>query len=655
MGETTRGGPAHADATGDRYYQTKWRKTLLLAIPFGALAFVVGWLLEHPSGQATAYDLITYPVMAVVMMMLWAMLAASERALRFVVLTIIGGSSVFFLGKLMALLFFSAPDIDIQHQMTETFYWVPVVYLLSFVLPGVNMGRWFAITFTVAALIVSALFVIPEALAGGSWGAVYALIQFNLANSVLLALTSAFISFKEAYTRTQARAEVAERYAYSDSLTLLPNRHSLHERLDAVVKRAKAQGDKIALLFIDIDGFKVVNDTLGHEAGDDLLKEFGRRLRSMVRRDDFVARISGDEFVLIAEGTETLQDAYFIAQKVQAATAAPFNILGQAFNSSVSIGISLFPDDARDASELLKHADSAMYRVKRSGKNGARHYLGATDADLARQQQLERDLRIAIQEGQITLDYQPLHNLRSGDLKKLEALARWKHPEWGQVPPTDFIPIAERSGLIVPLGSWVLGEACRQAKEWRNLGLEGFKVAVNVSPLQFSHPGFLDTVLRALESNDLPAEFLELELTESIVMHGVEHVNITIARLQRLGVSIAIDDFGTGYSSLAYLRDLPIDSVKIDRSFVRDLGSPRKGPQFSLALVEAIMSLAAHLDLEVIAEGIETGAQCELLRQLGCEIGQGYYFSEPMPAAELQTYLCPAPGEAPAAAPALLN
>ena len=396
---------------------------------------------------------------------------------------------------------------------------------------------------------------------------------------------------------------------------------------------------KVALLFIDVDGFKLVNDTLGHEAGDALLQQLAERFRGVVRGEDFVARLSGDEFVLLAEGTQTLHAAYFVAQKLQAAMVAPFLVADQPLSVTLSVGISLYPDDTGSVDELLKHADSAMYRVKRSGKNGIGHYRGSSDAELEHQQQLERDLRVALQEEQLSLAYQPLHELRSGRLVKLEALSRWHHPQRGQIPPSDFIPIAERSGLIVPLGAWVLDAACKQAKAWQLAGLERVKIAVNVSPLQFSHPSFVSTVMEALERHHLSPEHLELELTEGMVMHGVEHVTSKLEQLKRLGVGLAIDDFGTGYSSLAYLRDLPIDSVKIDRSFVRDLGTPRRGPQFSLALIEAIVGLAAHLDLEVVAEGIETERQLELLRNLGCELGQGYYFAEPLAAEALPYYL----------------
>ena len=620
-------------------YVTKWRRTLLVAIPFGALAYLVGWILEKPSGQVTAFDMISYPIMAVVMIALEGVLAVRRRSLSFVVMAIITGASAFFLCKLIWLLFYEPSTVDVQAQMTETFFWIPIIYLLSFILPWVRVGKYVAVVFSCSVLAVSLGFAVPRGIAGTEWNVIYALIELNLANTVLLALTSAFISFKEAYVRTEARMEVAERFAFTDSLTELPNRPNLQGELDARLERARMRNTQVAVLFIDVDGFKVINDTLGHDTGDELLRQFAERLKGIVRNRDFLARISGDEFVLVLEDIEHVDTASFVAQKLQASLVTPFYVSNQQYSVTASIGISIYPDDAADSDTLLRHADTAMYRVKRSGKNGVQRYRDESDAHRERQRALERELRSALQNEQIALQYQPLHELASGRVRKVEALVRWHHPAFGHVPPAEFIPIAEQSGMIVSLGEWILEEACRQAKAWQHLTGEGVKVAVNVSPMQFSQPSFYGAVVHALEKNGLMPEFLELELTEGIVMHGVDHVTSTLGRLQRLGVSIAIDDFGTGYSSLAYLRDLPIDSVKIDRSFVRDLDSPLRGPQFALALIEAIARLAQHLDLEVVAEGIETESQRRLLQDLGCQLGQGYLFAKPMPPNELQPYL----------------
>ncbi|MFN2322931.1 MAG: putative bifunctional diguanylate cyclase/phosphodiesterase [Trueperaceae bacterium] len=633
--------PTSTPKGAEASYAARWQRTLVLALPFGVLAFVAGWALDGPSGQATAFDAVVYPVMAVTLLALHVVLAVRREALTLVVLTIVGGTSVFLLSKLVFLLFLDMGSVQVQAELTESFFWVPVIYLLSFVLPHVSLGRQISVAFTASILLVTLAYAFAPDLPARSLGVVFALIQLNLANGVLLALTQAFIGFKEAYVRTQARVETAERFASIDPLTELPNRFALQERLTSALAEARASRERLGVLFIDVDGFKVLNDTVGHEAGDELLRQLADRLRRVVRKNDFIARISGDEFVLLVAGLDEPKVAAFVAQKLQADLVEPFHVLDQAFRVTVSIGISVFPDDAGDPEGLLRHADSAMYRVKRSGKNGVQEYRGETDAQLERQRALERDLRSALQGDQLSLVYQPLHDLHTGEARKFEALLRWSHPSWGHVSPTEFIPLAEQSGQIVQLGTWVLNQACKQVRTWQRSTQERIQVCVNVSPLQFAQPNFYDSVVAALENHGLMPEALELELTESIVLHGVDHVASTLDRLRRLGVGLAIDDFGTGYSSLAYLRDLPIDTIKIDRSFVKDLGSPRKGPQFALALVEAITGIARYLDLSVVAEGIETRAQVELLKSLGCHQGQGFYFAQPMTPELVEVYLRP--------------
>ncbi len=623
-------------------YADEWRRTLLAFIPFGALAFFIGWALEVPSGQATSFDMIVYPLMGFALVGLELVLALSRRSLRFVLLGVIVGSSAFFFAKIGWLLFLAPAETDMQAQFTETLFWIPVVYLLSFILEEARTGQRVVRFYTAGMLVLGLLYTLPGVFAGSAdWGIVYALIELNLANTVFLALTSMFIRFKQNHTRTQARMEEAERHAYHDALTGLANRIRLGEELDRRLAEAEALGERVALLYLDIDGFKVVNDTLGHEAGDELLRAVADRLRPVLSETDLMARMSGDEFVVVLDDVAGPQAALFVARKLQAALVRPIELQGMSHHVSASIGLCLFPDDASDGPTLLRHADAAMYRVKRSGKNGVQRYRDDSDAVVERQRNLERELRSALSTGQeqLSLVYQSQHDLNTREINKVEALARWHHPSWGHVSPHEFIPIAERSGLIVSLGEWVLREACRQAKEWEALSGSGITVSVNVSPMQFAHPGFFRSVEAALEDHALQPELLELELTEGIVMYGVDHVTDTLLRLQRLGVRIAIDDFGTGYSSFAYLRDLPIDTVKIDRSFVKDLGSPLNAPQFALALVEAITHVAKHLDLEIVAEGIETEAQCHVLRDLGCHLGQGFLFSKPLPASEIRRFL----------------
>jgi diguanylate cyclase (GGDEF)-like protein len=619
--------PSAADWQG---YDEKWLRTLLIALPFAVLAFVLGILLDGPSNQIDPLDFWAYPLMAVGLALLEIVLLL-RGPLRFVVLTVISSAGLFFLVKLTFILFHSLtdPSTRAEAEMTETFYWMPVVYLLSFLIPRVRGGRLITLLFTGLIGLVSAAYVVPNLLAGQHWGVIYALAEMNLADIVFLFMAFTFIGYQEGYTRTRTKAEVMERFAYTDLLTELPNRLMLQLELEEALTEEAQKGGGVALIVVDLDGFKVINETLGHQVGDMLLKQVAQRLCHVTRREDFVARLSSDEFVVVVRDTDR-RLAQFAAQKLQASLMAPFVVHSQLLSVTASLGVSLCPEDAQDPATLLRHATSAMHRVKRSGKNGVQTYSEGSDEAIERQLELERDLKGALTQGQFVLHYQPLVDLKTGRLVKAEALLRWQHPQWGMVSPAEFIPLAEESGLIVSIGAWVLKEACSQAKAWQRTALAEIKVAVNVSPLQLSQPDFFNVVTTALKTSGLAPEHLELELTESAVMREVESVSRTLRQLRHMGVSIAIDDFGTGYSSLAYLRDLPIDIVKIDRSFVRDLGSPRGAPQFALALVQAIVSLSSYLDLEVVAEGIENREQCVLLEQMGCRVGQGYYFAKPM-------------------------
>jgi diguanylate cyclase len=610
----------------DALYTSRWRNTLIKALPFAIVAFVVGWALEIPSGQQTTLDLIGYPVMAVFLLFLEILLILDRKYVIASLITIIAGSSLFFAVKLAAILFFK-PGINVQSQLTETFYWVPVIYLLAFIILRGRVGQIIILSFTAAMLVLSFTYAVITPLSQSVIGIIYSLVQMNLANSVLLALTMAFQNFKDDYVKAHARVEIAERYARTDTLTKLPNRAMLTEELDRRIEQATKEGSELAVHFIDLDGFKLVNDTIGHEAGDYLLQEVAARLKSILQGEDFLARISGDEFAIITAAQSTTAKTLF-AERIKWILEAPVLINERSFQITASIGISHYPQDARSGTGLLRHADSAMYRVKRSGKNGVYVFDGAGDRELERMRELEQRLREAISQNQLYLEYQPLYNLKTGRLVSFEALVRWYHPELGIVSPGDFIPLAERSGLIVPLGNWVLHETCRQIAAWQQLGMTDVSVSVNVSAVQFLQSNFYDIVANTLSHYGLPGTVLELELTERVVLEGFETVSQTLSKLQRLGVSIAIDDFGTGYSSLAYLQNLQIDTIKIDRAFITNLSQPRGEPQFSLALIEAIVSLAGHLDLQVVAEGIETAEQCQLLKTLGVTIGQGYYFSK---------------------------
>jgi diguanylate cyclase (GGDEF)-like protein/PAS domain S-box-containing protein len=425
--------------------------------------------------------------------------------------------------------------------------------------------------------------------------------------------------------------EQIEFHAYHDILTNLPNRKLFTDRLTHSLSRARRSHKSLAVMFVDLDHFKSINDTLGHEAGDELLLEMARRLRANVRDDDTVARIGGDEFTIILAELRQPEDAVTVAEKLIKAVEQPLSIAGTSVEVSASIGIALFPDDGADAESLLRNADSAMYRAKESGRNT---YHLCTD-DMKRRAverlSLETRLRRAITDGQLVLHYQPQISLTSGAAIGVEALVRWNDPERGLVHPSAFIPLAEESRLILPLGEWVLHSACVQMRAWRDEGLDLPLMAVNLSLRQFQQNDIVQTVRRVLADTGLDASALELEITETAAMQNAETTVDVLQALRELGVSIAIDDFGTGYSSLNYLKRFPITAVKIDRAFIRDLATS----EGDAAIVSAVVGIARALKLRVIAEGVETEEQLSFLRRRNCDAAQGYLFSRPVSAAAL--------------------
>ncbi len=606
-----------------------WRRVMAVVLPMGALAFAVGALLEGPSGRGLAFDQVTYPVMAVLLVLAALAVVRVPRWLPHVLSLAVVVGTTFLLGKLGLLLFAAPAGIDVIGQMMETFFWLPAVYLLAFLAPGHRLSRVGAMAVTGSMLLLSGAFLLVGNGAGAPRGLDYALAELNLANGVFAVLTFALIRFKEAYAHSSAERRLAQRVAHQDLLTGLPNRRALEQALEERV--AATHAARLAVLLIDVDGFKVINDSLGHAAGDTLLQLVADRLRGAMRDGDLVARMSGDEFVVLARDLGRRGDAGPIAQRVVGALSLPFSLNGSELSLTCSIGVAYYPDDAEDAVTLLRHADSAMYRVKRSGKNGVKVYSPDSELALERRGELERDLREAIAERQFELHFQPAFDLRDGTLRHLEALLRWRHPRLGMVGPAEFVPLAEESGSIVALGGWALEEACRRLAMWR-VGAPELRVSVNVSPLQFTQPTFFGSVVRALQEAGLPASALQLELRETLLAGRVEDVVGTLRGLRGLGVRIAIDDFGTGFSSLAYLRDLPVDAVKIDGSVVRDMvieGGPTQ--RYALAIMEAILGLARHLDLDIVAEGVEVEAQRDRLMALGCHLGQGYLFARPVP------------------------
>jgi diguanylate cyclase (GGDEF)-like protein len=425
--------------------------------------------------------------------------------------------------------------------------------------------------------------------------------------------------------------------AQHDSLTGLPNRLLFEDRLTHALSRAQRDSRQVALFCMDLDRFKFVNDTLGHHAGDTLLVHFARRMGELLDQTETLARMGGDEFALILTEINTRQEATAVAQKIIEGIKAPFEVAGHELYVTGSIGVAIYPHDATDASSLQKNADLALYRAKSLGRN--RYQCFQQDMLMATSERLsfENQLRRVLLAGELVLYYQPQFDPENR-LIGLEALVRWNHPQLGLLLPGKFISLAEETGFILNIGEWVLDEACRQNKAWQAAGYPPVRVAVNVSALQFAQPGFTDTVTAALGRHTLDPQWLELEITESLLMKHTRETASKLEQIRAKGVAIALDDFGTGYSSLAYLQQLPIDTLKIDRSFVRQIEAATP-TQSSLAVIQAIISLGTSLGMSVVVEGVETEQQRDLLCKAGCNGLQGYFYGKPKPAAEIEKLL----------------
>ncbi|MDX9995221.1 MAG: EAL domain-containing protein [Rhodocyclaceae bacterium] len=446
---------------------------------------------------------------------------------------------------------------------------------------------------------------------------------------------------RQSYQRASERlaaVEHIEYLAHHDSLTGLANRYSMESRLAQALASSRREEAELAVMLIDLDRFKNINDTLGHHIGDKLLVEAAQRLRIGVRESDIVARIGGDEFVVVLTGMGAAQDAIRVGTKVLEALGQPYLVEGHLLHSTPSIGISVYPGDGGDVDTLLKHADTAMYHAKESGRNNLRFFTADLTAAAAERMELERDLRTALDGDGLTLHFQPQVNAATGGIVGFEALARWQHPRRGWVPPALFIPIAEEAGLIGRLGARVMAQACAELAAWRAAGVRGIRVAVNLSAHQLRSLTLVDEVRATLQAHALGADDLELEVTESVAMADPEQAIEQLRALRDLGVQIAIDDFGTGYSSLAYLKRLPIQVLKIDRAFVSDIETDPN----DAAICAATIALSKSLGLRVIAEGVETEAQRDYLARLGCDCLQGYLFGKPQPAADCFALLRPA-------------
>ena len=423
--------------------------------------------------------------------------------------------------------------------------------------------------------------------------------------------------------------------AHYDSLTGLPNRTLLRDRLDQAMHDARRREARLAILFLDLDRFKTVNDSLGHETGDKLLKAVSMRLREHMRDSDTISRQGGDEFLLILRDVADAPAAARVAEKLLEAVARPYVIGEYELHITPSIGISLFPDDAPDIDTLIRNADAAMYHAKESGRSNYQFFTPEMNTRAYERLSLEGNLRQAIERQEFKLFYQPQVDLQSGQIMGVEALLRWHRPGHDMIPPAVFVPVLESSGMINAVGEWVLREACRQNKQWQRDGLPQLPIAVNLSAIQFNRRNIADTIAMVLTETGLEAHFLELEFTESAVMQDTREVGNIMHRLDELGVQLALDDFGTGYSSLSYLKRFHLDKLKIDQSFVRDIGVDAD----DAAITTAIIGMARNLKVAVVAEGVETAAQCKFLREQGCDAIQGYFFSKPLPAAEFAQLL----------------
>ena len=412
-----------------------------------------------------------------------------------------------------------------------------------------------------------------------------------------------------------------------DALTGLPNRRLLRERFTQLQAVAERDGGELALIFLDLDHFKRVNDSLGHSVGDELLCEVARRLGSVIRRVDTLARLGGDEFIFAMPGFHSAAAAD-VARRLIEVFGRPFEVAGHELTVTPSLGISIYPHDGEDLETLLRNADTAMYQAKEIGRNAFQFYSSEMNSSSLDRLLMESNLRRALVQREFVLHYQPLVNLESGLVIGVEALIRWLHPELGLIMPDRFIHVAEETGLINPIGDWVLCEACRQAQAWRDEGLPPITMAVNVAPVQFRQSGFIEVVAGALAASGLEAGRLELELTERTVMHDADINMGTLSALHRMGVELSLDDFGTGYSSLAYLKRFPVGKLKIDRSFVNDLETDPD----DWAIASTIVSMGRSLRMTVLAEGVEKPEQLALLRKMGCDMAQGYHFSRPVSA-----------------------
>ncbi|AEI40096.1 sensory box/GGDEF family protein [Paenibacillus mucilaginosus KNP414] len=447
-------------------------------------------------------------------------------------------------------------------------------------------------------------------------------------------LLRSYATIRAVNERKRAEEKI-QHMAYHDALTDLPNRLMFDEKLGRCFQEAERNGSMMAVMFFDLDRFKVINDTLGHHVGDQLLRLLARKLRHYVSDKDVVARFGGDEFIILLTNMAHADEAAQFAKGIPDLLKDPFVIEGHELFVTASIGISMYPSDGKEVDTLLKNADIAMYRSKEKGGNAFQYYHPDMNKRSLHRLNLEIHLRKALERGEFQVHYQPIVDLRNGSVYGMESLVRWQHPEWGVVSPGEFIPLAEETGLIVPIGNWVLLESCRQNRRWQQLGYPPLVVSVNISAIQFNQMNFVQIVTDALKESGLAPDRLCLEITENIAMNNVPHIIETMQKLKALGVGISIDDFGTGYSSLSYLKRFRVQTLKIDQSFIRDVTLDED----NAAIVTALIAMSHRLKIKSLAEGVETQEQLDFLVAQGCDKIQGYLFSKPIPADAFETMI----------------
>jgi diguanylate cyclase (GGDEF)-like protein/PAS domain S-box-containing protein len=433
-----------------------------------------------------------------------------------------------------------------------------------------------------------------------------------------------YISIRNDITERKESERMIRTMAYNDQLTDLPNRPSFRKMVREEIEKAEKKSGNLAFVHLNIDRFRFVNETLGHEAGDYMLSVVAKRLKGILEDKHLISRLSGDDFALLLKGIRDALHAEELMQEVQQCLQEPIEVMGQQHTLTFSLGIALCPEHARKPSELATKAETALSETRSRGGGGIRLYRPGTAAKTLERILLENELRKSVQQDHFRLDYQPKINLATGELTGVEALVRWNHPDLGMIPPNTFIPLAEESKMILPLGEWILREACGQARKWQDSGYQPFRIAVNLSAVQLEEPTILETIKGILKETGIATNFIEIELTESTFADR-EGMQETIRMIRELGITVSIDDFGTGYSTFSYIKELPADTLKIDMAFVRDLHQS----EGSRAIVQAIVTLADTVGLNVIAEGIESDEQVKILKELGCQEGQGYFYGKP--------------------------